>query len=298
MVSSLRAKLLLASAVLLAFTAVVGVLGLALERGRPTPAPSAPTSSRCRVSRHAPRSRRSAPTAAASAASARTTSQLAAGRRRCSAGSALALWFTGGIGRSLRELARARRAVERARDGELRRALEAAATGRPDGRAGAVRAARADAPPDELGESPATVGTIREQTLASVKAYNALRAPAGGDDRRAGRRRGHRRRRVAADGRHLRRGGPRGHARSPPPSARSRPAPSARSAASRPPARRSRAPRAPRQTSADVAAATVQAAGDARAVALEGVDAAISRQRGDARGRRLLLGRSARRSRS
>ena len=69
---------------------------------------------------------------------------------------------------------------------------------------------------DEIGDVAEAVGLIRDNTVASVEAYNAMRAEAGRDDGRARRRRRHGRRRLAADGGDVRRDRPRRVARSPP----------------------------------------------------------------------------------
>ena len=93
MVSSLRAKLLIASAVLLAFTAVVGVLGLRSSAQADARAERTyELALQGEPAREALEAQRA--TAAASAASARTTSQLLLAGGLLG-GFGLALWFSG-----------------------------------------------------------------------------------------------------------------------------------------------------------------------------------------------------------
>ena len=288
MVSSLRAKLLLASAVLLTFTAVVGVLGLRssaqadarAERTYELALQGEPARAALEA-QHA--------TAAASAASARTTSQLLLAGGLLG-GFGLALWFTGGDRPLAARAARAHRAVERARDGRLRHALEAAAKGDLTVELEPFAPARDRACHDELGDVAATFGTIREQTLASVKAYNALRAQlaetigalAGGAGTVA-----------AASLQMAATSDEAGRAVTEIAAAVGEVAAGAERQVRRVEATREAVRGAARsaQTSADVAAATVQAAGDARAVALEGVDAAKSASEAMREVAAVLLGR-------
>ena len=113
---------------------------------------------------------------------------------------------------------------------------------------------------DEIGDVAEAVGLIRDNTVASVEAYNAMRAQLAATIGRARRRRRHGRRRLGADGGDVGRDRPRRVARSPPRSPRSPTAPSARSAASRRPARPSRPRPAPRRRAPQIATATVEAA--------------------------------------
>ena len=272
MVSSLRAKLLIASAVLLAFTAVVGVLGLRSSAQADARAERTyELALQGEPAREALEAQRA--TAAASAASARTTSQLLLAGGLLG-GFGLALWFTGGIGRSLREL---RERTEQLSEHEtaLRHALEAAAKGDLTVELEPFAPAHDRASHDELGDVARTVGTIREQTLASVKAYNALRAQlaetigalAGGAGTVA-----------AASLQMAATSDEAGRAVTEIAAAVGEVAAGAERQVRRVEATREAVRGAARsaKTSASVAAATVQAAGDARAVALEGVDAANS----------------------
>ena len=269
MVSSLRAKLLLGSAVLLTFTAVIGLLGLRssaqadarAERSYELALQGEPARAALEA-QHA--------TAAASAASARTTSQLLLGGALLG-GFGLALWFTGSIGRSLREL-RERTEQLGAQETALRHALEAAAKGDLTVELEPVAPALERVSHDELGDIMRGLGT---QTQASVKAYNALRgqlvetigAFAGGAGTVA-----------AASLQMAATSDETGRAVTEIAAAVGEVAAGAERQVRRVEATREAVKGAARsaQTSADVAAATVQAAGDARAVALEGVDAANS----------------------
>jgi methyl-accepting chemotaxis protein len=270
MVSSLRAKLLLASAVLLAFTAVVGFLGLRSSAQADARAERiyelALQGEQARAALEAQRA-----TAAASAASARTTSQLLLGGALLG-GFALALWFAGGVQRSVRELQEQLRGDATS---DLRRALEAAASGDLT-----IELEPVTAPPvrtgyDELAVAATAVGTLRADLHASAKAYNALRArlaeTIGALASGAGTV-------AAASAQMAATSDEAGRAVTEIAAAVGEVAAGAERQVRRVEATREAVRGAARsaQTSAQVAAATVQAAGDARAVALEGVDAANS----------------------
>ena len=120
-----RTRLLLASAVLLAFTAIVGALGLRAARAGRRPL-RAHLRARAAGRAGSRRARGQHATAAASAASARTTAQLLL-IGALLGGFGLALWFAGGVQRSLRELPERAEQLASARPPTCAHALEAAA---------------------------------------------------------------------------------------------------------------------------------------------------------------------------
>ena len=264
----MRARLLFASAVLLTFTAIVGALGLRAAGQADTRAERTyELALQGEPARAALEAQHAA--TAASAASARTTAQLALVGALLG-GFGLALWFAGGFQRSLRDLTERAEQCDR-EAAELRRALEAAAGGdlTVELEPLALTAPRADA------LAGAALGSLGRHTQASVKAYNTLRAHlaetigalAGGAGTVA-----------AASLQMAATSDETGRAVTEIAVAVGEVAAGAARQVRRVEATREAVKGAARsaQTSAEVAAATVQAAGDARAVALEGVDAANS----------------------
>ena len=213
--------------------------------------------------------------------------------RRCSVvallvGFAIAFWFArrhparpSGNPRPPRDAARAVRA-------DLRNALSAVAKGDLTVDVTPVTPrARSGPPTTRSATSPRP--SARSATTPSPPSRPTTRcAPQlAGTIGRARRQRRHRRRGLAADGGDVRRDRPRGRRDRRRGRPRSRRAPSARCAASSPPARPSRGPRRRRSTSAEDARETAKAAGRRARVALEGVDAANRRPRRCARSPRL-----------
>ena len=264
----MRARLLLASAVLLTFTAIVGALGLrAAGQADARSERTYELALQGEPARAALEAQHAA--TAATSASSRTTAQLAL-IGALLGGFGLALWFAGGVQRSLRELSERAEQSER-EAAELRRALEAAARGdlTVELEPLALTPPRAD---DLAG---AALGSLGRHMQASVKAYNTLRAQlaetigalAGGAGTVA-----------AASLQMAATSDETGRAVTDIAVAVREVAAGAERQVRRVEATREAVKGAARsaQTSAEVAAATVQAAGDARAVALEGVDAANS----------------------